>query len=411
MSVATGHSAGNGRTETAVGRPLSAVLALLTVFGPISMDLYLPVLPRLAADLGAATPSAQLTITSCLVGLALGQIIAGPLSDRFGRRRPLIIGVSAYVVASIVCAISPSIEVLIAARLLQGLAGATGVVIAQAAGRDLYSGNALVRYYARLTVLAGCAAIVGPLIGGQLAGVTDWRGIFVFLATVGAAILLAVLMIFRESLPVASRTSGGFSHFRSNVRVLVIDRRFVGAALTISFLNGATFAYLSGATFVLQGIYHLTPQQYSYAFGLGSLAFVLSGYLSGRLSHRYSRHATLVLGLTFAVAGSAGILSAALIRLPLIFILVAIVIMTGGIAISTPPATALALTDYPQMAGTASSLLGLGRYAFGAMAAPLVGLAGQHSAVPLGAVTLTCAVLAAAAYLITRHAANNARTD
>ena len=382
---------------------LSFVLALLTVFGPISMDLYLPVLPSLAGDLGAGTSAAQLTITACLVGLAAGQIIAGPLSDRFGRRRPLVVGVTLYVAASLACAFSPSIEVLIAARLLQGLAGATGVVIAQAAGRDLYSGPALVRYYGRLTVLAGTAAIVGPLVGGQLARVTDWRGIFVFLAAVGAAILLAVLVLFRESLPVEARTAGGLSDFGANVRVLLVDRRFLGAALTISFLNGAVFAYLSGATFVLQGIYHLTPQQYSYAFGLGSLAYVLSGFVSGRLSERWSSGGTLALGLTLAIAGGAGILASALADLPLWVILCSIVVLTSGVAASTPPATALALADYARMAGTAASLLGLGRYAFGAVAAPLVGLAGEHTAVPLGVVALTCAVLAAASYLLSHR--------
>ena len=390
-------------TVRPVSRSLALVLALLTVFGPISMDLYLPVLPRLAADLDAGTSAAQLTITACLVGLAAGQIIAGPLSDRFGRRRPLIIGVSSYVVASVACALSPSIEILIAARLLQGLAGATGVVIAQAAGRDLYSGAALVRYYGRLTVLAGCAAIVGPLVGGQLARLTDWRGIFVFLAAVGAAILLAVLLIFRESLPIESRTAGGLSHFRANVRVLLADRRFLGTALTISFLNGAVFAYLSGATFVLQGIYGLTPQQYSYAFGLGSLAYVLSGFVSGRLSERWSSTGTLAPGLGIAVTGAAGILAAGIAGLPLWVILASIVLLTSGVATSTPPATALALADYARVAGTAASLLGLGRYAFGAIAAPLVGLAGEHTAVPLGVVALACSVLAAASYLLTRH--------
>lgn len=150
------------------GRPLGIVLSLLTVFGPISMDLYLPVLPALTADLGASTSAAQLTVTACLLGLALGQVVAGPLSDRFGRRRPLLLGVAAYIVASAWCAVSPTIETLVAARLVQGLTGAVGIVIAQAAGRDLYSGARLLRYYGRLTVLGGLAAIVGPVIGGQL---------------------------------------------------------------------------------------------------------------------------------------------------------------------------------------------------------------------------------------------------
>lgn len=197
-----------GTREQAAGRALAIVLGLLTIFGPISMDLYLPVLPALTVELGSATSTAQLTITACLLGLALGQLIAGPLSDRFGRRRPLLAGVAAYVVTSALCALSPTIETLIAARFVQGLAGAVGIVIAQAAGRDLYAGTRLVRYYGRLTVLAGLAAIVGPVIGGQLAAVTDWRGLFLFLAAVGVAILVASIVIFRETLPREHRVGG-----------------------------------------------------------------------------------------------------------------------------------------------------------------------------------------------------------
>src|SRR5215831_6400424 len=159
------------RSQRSLGRLLPPLLLVLTVFGPISMDLYLPALPTLTRELGAATSIAQLTVTACLAGLALGQLVAGPISDRFGRARPLYAGVIAYVVTSALCAASPSIETLIAARLVQGLAGGVGIVIAQAAGRDIYSGGALIRFYGRLTVTGGLAAIIGPLLGGQLTAV------------------------------------------------------------------------------------------------------------------------------------------------------------------------------------------------------------------------------------------------
>jgi DHA1 family bicyclomycin/chloramphenicol resistance-like MFS transporter len=184
--------------EQTVGRPLAAVLGLLTIFGPISMDHYLPVLPALTAELHSTTSVAQLTITACLLGLAIGQVIAGPFSDRFGRRMPLLIGVVAYTLTSILCAVSPTIEALILSRFVQGLAGAVGIVIAQAAGRDVYSGGKLIRYYGRLTVLGGLAAIIGPVIGGQLSTVTDWRGVFLFLAAVGVVFLVASSVVVQE---------------------------------------------------------------------------------------------------------------------------------------------------------------------------------------------------------------------
>ncbi|MFE5672944.1 multidrug effflux MFS transporter [Agromyces sp. NPDC056523] len=378
------------------GRLLPAVLLLLTVFGPISMDLYLPLLPALTLELDAATATAQLTVTACLIGLALGQLVAGPLSDRFGRRRPLLIGVVAYVAASAWCAIAPSVELLIVARLVQGVAGGVGLVIAQAAGRDLYSGGALIRYFGRVTVLSGLAAIVGPLAGGLLATVTDWRGLFVFLAAVGGAILLVVALRFSETLPSDHRTTGGFAHMAAAYRTLLSDRRFVGAVLVSGFVSAALFAYLAGATYVLQGIYGLTPQQYALAFGLNSAGFMVFGWLAARASERWSLHGTLVAGLVMCALGAAGLLASALLALPVAVVIVSLLTMVSGVAVTTPPTTTIALAGFPQIAGTAASLLGMARFAFGGFAAPLVGLAGAGTMLPLGIVTVAGIALAAA---------------
>lgn len=381
--------------EQTVGRPLAVVLGLLTIFGPISMDLYLPVLPALTAELQSTTSAAQLTITACLLGLAIGQVIAGPLSDRFGRRTPLLIGVIAYTLTSALCAVSPTIETLIIARFVQGLAGAVGIVIAQAAGRDVYSGGRLLRYYGRLTVLGGLAAIIGPVIGGQLATVTDWRGVFLFLAAVGAAILVASLVVFQETLPANRRVTGGFSHTLNDFRQLLADRVFVGAVLITGFTYSAIFSYLSGATYILQGMYGLSPQGYALAFGLNSLGFVVFGFVAGRLSERWSERGTLTVGLVMAACGALGLLATALLHLPLVAIILSLFTMVSGVAVTSPPATALALKDYPDIAGTASSLLGLARFAFGGIAAPLVGIGGAHDAVPLGIVASVSAAAAA----------------
>ncbi|MEV4108323.1 multidrug effflux MFS transporter [Nonomuraea sp. NPDC049695] len=388
-----------------VCRLLPALLLLLTIFGPMSMDLYLPVLPALTIELDAGTSTAQLTVTACLIGLALGQLIAGPLSDRFGRGRPLYAGVAAYIATSVLCAASPSIELLIGARLVQGLAGGAGIVIAQAAGRDLYSGGRLIRYYGRMTVLGGLAAIVGPLLGGQLARITDWRGLFVSLAVIGAVILAVIASGYRETLPAHRRTTGGFAQTGRDVRRLLSDRAFSGAVLLQGCVNAALFAYLAGATYVLQGIYGLSPQQYAMAFGLNSAGFMAFGYLAGRSSERWSVTGTLVAGLAMCAVGALGLLASGLLTLPLAAVIMSLLVMVSGVAVTTPPATTLALAGYPQMAGTASSLLGMARFAFGGLSAPFVGLAGAATMLPLGIVTVVSVALAAVAYatLMTRR--------
>jgi MFS transporter, DHA1 family, multidrug resistance protein len=380
-------------------RLLPALLLLLTVFGPISMDLYLPALPALTVELNAATSVAQLTITACLIGLAAGQLIAGPVSDRFGRRGVLLIGMVAYIVTSVLCAFSPTVELLILARFVQGLAGGVGIVIAQAAGRDVYSGKALIRFYGRLTVIGGFAAIVGPLLGGQLSTFTDWRGLFVFLAIIGAVLLMLTLFGFRETLPEASRSRGGFAHTGRHFRVLLADRIFLGAVLNQGFLYAAIFAYLAGATYLLQDIYGLSPQEYALAFGLNSAGFMAFGFLGGRAAARWSVPGTLVIGIGVAGVGALGLLSAGLTAMPLWVVIVSLLALASGVAITSPPATTLALMEYPQIAGTASSLLGVVRFGLGALVAPLVGIAGAASILPLGIVTVTVVVLAGAAYL------------
>ncbi|CAM5631972.1 multidrug effflux MFS transporter [Streptomyces coeruleorubidus] len=383
-----------------VGPALSTLLMLLTVFGPVSMDLYLPVLPSLTSDLGAATSEAQFTLTACLIGLAAGQIIAGPLSDRFGRRPPLLTGIAAYIAASVLCAISPNLVTLVIARLVQGLAGAVGIVIAQAAGRDVYEGGALIRYFGRLTVLGGLAAIVGPVLGGQLARITDWRGTFLFLAVLGVLLLVATLIIFGETLPGDQRTSGGMRQTGRDFRRLFSDRLFVGSVFITGLTYAALFAYLSGATYILQGAYGLSPQAYSVAFGANSAGFMAFGYLGGRTAERWSERGALVIGLAMTAVGSVGLLATGLWNLPLPVVLASLFVLASGVAFAAPPTTSLALADYPELAGTASSALGCARFGLGGVAAPLVGVGGAHAVLPLGIVTVASIALGVVAHAV-----------
>jgi DHA1 family bicyclomycin/chloramphenicol resistance-like MFS transporter len=204
------------------------VLGSLTTFGPLSLDLYLPAFPLIARDFHSSVSRVQLTLTACLMGLALGQLVAGPLSDRFGRKRPLLIGVVGYGLASLLCAVAPDITTLTAARLLQGLTGSAGIVIARAVARDLHSGPALARLFALLMLVTGLAPILGPTLGAQVLRFTSWHGIFVVLAGIGAALALVVLLLLPETLPPAARRDGGVASTVRTFGLLLRDRTFVG---------------------------------------------------------------------------------------------------------------------------------------------------------------------------------------
>lgn len=390
-------------------RLLPWLLLILTVFGPISMDLYLPALPAMTVELGAATSVAQLTVTACLIGLAVGQLLAGPASDRYGRRRVLLVGIGAYIVLSVLCALSPSIEVLIAARFVQGLAGGVGIVIAQAAGRDVFDGGELIRFYARLTITGSMAAIVGPMLGGLLNAFTDWRGLFVFLSLIGVVILGLALPVFAETLPVSRRTPGGLTETMRGFGVLLRDRVFVGAVLSQGFLYAAVFAYLAGSTYVLQNIYGLSPQWYAAAFALNSAGGVVAGWLGGRLAERWSLVGALAVGIVIAAFGAAGLLLTGLVAVPLWVVIASLFLLASGVLCSSPAATTLALAGYPEMAGTAGSLVGTVRYGFGGVAAPFVGMAGSFSALPLGIVTCLSVLLAGVACLLIAGGGRRAR--
>jgi DHA1 family bicyclomycin/chloramphenicol resistance-like MFS transporter len=371
---------------TAHRRRNIVVLGLLSTFGPISLDLYLPALPQLAEELEASASAAQLSITACLLGLAVGQLVAGPLSDRLGRRRPLIVGLILYLVTSAACAFAPSVAVLVLLRLLQGLSGAAGLVVARAVARDLYAGRLLVIFFSRLTLISGLAPVIAPVLGGQLSRVMTWRGIFLVLAAFGLVLLLAGAFGLRETLPPERRTTGGIRATLHGFRTLLKDRFFVGSALSAGLAGASMFAYIAGGTFVLQEIYGLSAQGFSFVFGANSLGIMAVSQLGGRLVRRWSAPRVLAIGLLFNLLGATSLAATVLIHLGLPFLVGSLWVMVSALGLVFPTSTALALADYPDQAGTASSLLGLGQFIAGAVAAPLVGVAGTQSAVPLGVV-------------------------
>ena len=393
---------GAGRGGRRAHRARLVVLGALTAAAPLSLDTYLPALPTLTADL-ATTPSVtQLSLTSCLVGLALGQLIAGPLSDVLGRRRPMLLGAAGFAIASVLCAVAPSVEVLVALRLAQGLLGAVGIVVARAVVRDTSDATTAARSFATLMLVSGVAPILAPVLGGQLLRVTSWRGVFVALAVYGALAGLAVLFLVRESLPATRRRAGSAAATLASFRVLLGDRRVVACVLAAGLLFAAMFAYISGSTFVLQDLYGLSPQAFSGVFGAISAGIVASVQVAGRLAGagRVRPERLLATGLGAAVVGTGVLLTTALLDGGLAGILVGLFVTVCSVGLVLPSATTLTLADHPEHAGSASALLGTAQFLVGAGVAPLVGLAGSRSAVPMAAAMAASAVLGAVVFTV-----------
>lgn len=390
--------------------PVRIILILggLSAFAPLSIDMYLPALPRLTAQLSTTASAAQLSLTACLVGLAAGQLLAGPLSDVFGRRRPLLVGLVCYTLASVLCAFAPNVWALVALRLVQGLSGAAGVVLSRAVVRDLRSGTGVAKLFATLMLVNGIAPVLAPTIGGQLLRFTSWRGVFVVLTVIGAGLLVAVLVGLPETHrpsrqhagtgPAASR--GGLRDTGRAFRVLLADRGFLGLALASGCVSGAMFAYISGSSFVLQDVYGMSAQLFALVFGGNAVGIVAAGQLSARLVDRFGPAALLRTGAYVSAGGAALLLVAVLTGAGLPLVLPALFAVVASVGLVSPNATSLALAEHGAIAGSASAVLGVLQFVVGGAVAPLVGIAGTGTPVPM-AVVIVALALAAIALLHT----------
>ncbi|MEU1906640.1 multidrug effflux MFS transporter [Streptomyces hygroscopicus] len=405
-------SAASLTSAAAVDRPtaqrrtsllVTLVLSGLTALPPLSMDMYLPALPEVTDALHSSAATAQLTLTACLMGMALGQLVVGPMSDKWGRRRPLLIGMVIYVVATAICAFAPTAGLLIGFRLLQGLAGAAGIVIARAVVRDLYDGIAMARFFSTLMLISGVAPVVAPLIGGQILRFTDWRGVFVVLTGVGALLTFVVWRWLGETLPPERRHDGGLGQTLRTMRGLLADRVFAGYMLAGSFAFAALFAYVAGSSFVTQEIYGASPQTFSLLFGLNSIGLVITGQLNGRLLvGRVSMDKVLTVGLVVIAVAAAVLLtlsSGVFGKAGLVPVAGSLFVLMSAMGLAMPNTNAQALNRTPHAAGSASALLGTSTFLLGAVASPLVGIAGETTAVPMAVVQLTCALAAMACFM------------
>lgn len=389
-----------------LGGPTTAVivvLALLTTIAPLATDAYLPGFPRMSEDLGVSASSIQLTLTTFMVGLALGQLVIGSLSDRFGRRRPLLIGSAACTVSSALCAVAPSIGVLSGMRLVQGFSGAAGIVLGRAVISDRARGVVAARAFGVLMVIGGVGPVLAPLIGGGVIAVAGWRGVFWALAVLSGAMFVGVVLMVHESLPPERRHGGGLRAMLGLARGVLSEPRFLayGGGFCLGFCT--LFAYIAASPFVIQRVVGLSSGWYALDFAVNSSGLVLVNALNTRLLRRRSPRALLASGLCAQVAFTGmllAVVAAGVTAAAPILVLLFLAVSCFGFLMAN--ATALALDAVREAAGTGSALIGSVQFGLGALVAPLVGLAGEDTAVPMAvamfvscAAALTCVLVVA----------------
>lgn len=378
------------------------LLGALTALGPFTVDLYLPAFPALEASLGVSEAAVQLTLTGTTVGFALGQLVVGPISDKFGRRIPLIIATALHIAASVGAALSTDITSLGIFRVLMGVGAAGGGVVAMAMVRDLFSGYAMVRMFSRMALVNGLAPILAPVIGSQLLLVMPWPGIFVFLAGYGTAVVVAAIFLVRETLPPEARGRSGLTAGQ-RYKLLFSDRIFVGLLLVGGLNFAGLFAYLSGSPFLFQDVYGYSPQEYGLLFGINSLAIVAGVQTSSRLIRIVPPQWILACSTAWMFLMALLIVLFDQLGFGLWGILVPLWFYILGTGFTFPSVQVLALANHGAQAGTAASLLGAATFLLAGIISPLVGALGVDSATPMGAVQAGCILLAAAAlWLVVR---------
>ncbi|MEV2275424.1 multidrug effflux MFS transporter [Nocardiopsis sp. NPDC049922] len=372
---------------------LVLVLGVLSAIGPLATDLYLPALPDIAADLGTSEASVKLTLTSVMVGLALGQLVAGPLSDRWGRRVPLLVGMAVFTAATFGCVLVTGVEAFVALRFAQGLSAAAGLVVSRAVVRDVFEGDAAATFFSRLVLLAGLAPMLGPVLGGQLLVLGPWQLIFTALGVVGLATLALVFLALPESLPADRRERTSAAAQLRLFGRLLRDVRFAGPTLTLALSFGMSFTYISAFSFVSQSRFDATPQQFSLVFAVTTLGMIIGNQVNVALVRRVEIHRRLALGLVGSLASVAALpLLEATGLAGLVTVTAALFAMMVCTGLVSPNATALALNGQPpRVAGSGSALLGTVQFGLGSALAATAGLGGPVTLSSMAAVMVATA--------------------
>ncbi|KUF18753.1 multidrug transporter [Streptomyces silvensis] len=388
-------SSSSSRTRA---RRLVVVLGGLSAVSPFATDMYAPGFPEIVASFGTTGSAVQLSLTACLVGLAVGQLVLGPLSDAWGRRRLLLAGSALFSVLSLVCALAPSVVVFDVARLLQGFAGAAGLVVGRAVVSDRFTGTQAARRLATLSVIAMTAPVLAPVAGGLILGVGSWRLVFVTLSAMGLVLSAAVWAWVPESLPAERRGTGGVRAVFAAMGVLLRRRELIGQLLVLGCGLAAVFAYITGSPFVFQDGYGLSPTGYGLVFASNAVGTVAAGMLFGRLAGRVRLMSLLAAGVTITVASMTTLtllLAVGISALPATW--ACLFGLTSGFGLLLPASTTLVLAIGADAPGAASGLLGGTQFVLGAAAAPLPGALGGTTAMSTAVVVLGFVLLSATA--------------
>jgi DHA1 family bicyclomycin/chloramphenicol resistance-like MFS transporter len=372
------------RSRARLTSALVATVVFLTAIAPLATDMYVPAFPQVAGDLSATATQVQLTLTTFFVGMALGQLIGGPVSDQRGRRRPLIASILVMIVASIVCALTPSIGVMMAARFVQGFAGGWAMVIGRAIIVDLATGAQLVRVLNVIAGVGGVAPIVGPLLGAVILQLSHWRVSFWAVAALGVAMTVAVLVAVPETLPPDRRHGGGLRTFAVAGREVLAQRRYVGYLVVAGSAMGALFAYVATSAFVLQSMNGLSPIAYSLDFAANAAGMTVAALVAARLAGRVATRKVILVGQVAALAaGVAMLVGAVWFDTPLLLAIVCFFVLMTAQGLIGPNGGALASAEVPEHPGTGSAVLGFVQWVAAGAIAPIAGLGGEDTAVPM----------------------------
>lgn len=403
-TVTVNAASGAGAPARPVSAALIAAVVLLTAIAPLATDMYVPAFPDVARDLGTSATAVQLTLTTFFTGMALGQLVGGPVSDARGRRAPLLAAVVVVLLASVACALAPSIEVMAVARFVQGLAGGWAMVIGRAVVVDLATGPQLVASLNLVQGVGGIAPVLAPLLGGVILQFSDWRAPFWAIALITAVTGVVVWFVVPESLPAGRRHAGGLRAFAGAARQVLGSRPYVGYLVVCSAMMVALFAYVATSAFVLRSMNGLSPIAYSVSFAANAGGMTVAALVSARLAGRVPTRQVILGGQLLALAAGVAMLVGALwFGTPLVLALVSFFALMVAIGFVLGNAGALANAAVPEHPGTGSAVLGMLQWGTAGLAAPLAGIGGEHTAVPVAVLmTLGAAVSLAALQLIAR---------